>query len=170
MATRDLTKMALFVTLLCVSAYISFPIPFSPAMVTALTLVFVLIALVLSPKQTLIVSLVWFALGAAGLPVFSGGVGGLGKVFGPAGGFYFSFMVAYPLVSMLKGSERSFLRYTLVSILVSLPVTYAFGVTWMMVVLGISFQKALMLGAVPFIPGDIIKCIVGAWLATKIKF
>ena len=41
--TRKLTKMALLVALTCVSAYISFPIPFSPAMVTATTLVLCLI-------------------------------------------------------------------------------------------------------------------------------
>ena len=39
METRRLTKMALLTALLCISAYISFPLPFSPAMVTALTLV-----------------------------------------------------------------------------------------------------------------------------------
>ena len=39
MEARRLTKMALLTALLCISAYISFPLPFSPAMVTALTLV-----------------------------------------------------------------------------------------------------------------------------------
>ena len=39
MEARRLTKMALLTALLCVSAWISFPLPFSPAMVTALTLV-----------------------------------------------------------------------------------------------------------------------------------
>ncbi|ETJ32666.1 BioY family protein, partial [human gut metagenome] len=43
METRRLTKMALLTALLCISAYISFPLPFSPAMVTALTLVATLI-------------------------------------------------------------------------------------------------------------------------------
>ena len=37
--------MALLTALLCISAYISFPLPFSPAMVTALTLVATLIGL-----------------------------------------------------------------------------------------------------------------------------
>lgn len=48
METRRLTKMALLTALLCISAYISFPLPFSPAMVTALTLVATLIGLSLS--------------------------------------------------------------------------------------------------------------------------
>ena len=53
METRRLTKMALLTALLCISAYISFPLPFSPAMVTALTLVATLIGLLLQPKDAL---------------------------------------------------------------------------------------------------------------------
>lgn len=52
--TRKLTKMALLVALTCVSAYISFPIPFSPAMVTATTLVLCLIGFLLPPKEALL--------------------------------------------------------------------------------------------------------------------
>ena len=48
MEARRLTKMALLTALLCVSAWISFPLPFSPAMVTALTLVATLTGLLLS--------------------------------------------------------------------------------------------------------------------------
>ena len=40
---RSMTKMAICVALLCVSAYISFPVPFASAMVTAL-LLFVVVA------------------------------------------------------------------------------------------------------------------------------
>ena len=50
MEARRLTKMALLTALLCISAYISFPLPFSPAMVTALTLVATLTGLLLQPK------------------------------------------------------------------------------------------------------------------------
>ena len=35
---RDMTKIALCVAFCCVTAYISFPLPFTPGMVTALTL------------------------------------------------------------------------------------------------------------------------------------
>ena len=51
MEARRLTKMALLTALLCISAYISFPLPFSPAMVTALTLVATLTGLLLQPKD-----------------------------------------------------------------------------------------------------------------------
>ncbi len=169
MNTRDLTKMALFVALLCVSAYISFPLPFSPVPVTALTLVYLLLALTLTPKQTLIVGIVYTALGAVGLPVFTNGTGGLAKLVGPTAGYIWGFLLAYPLVSMFKGQTKNFLRYAAVAILISIPVTYATGVAGLMIVTKMPFEKALAVGVLPFIPGDIIKAVVAAWLASKIK-
>ena len=70
---RSMTKMAICVAILCVSAYISFPLPFASAMVTALTQAMNLAAFVLTPQQTLIVMLLYTLIGAAGLPVFVGG-------------------------------------------------------------------------------------------------
>jgi len=107
MEARRLTKMALLTALLCISAYISFPLPFSPAMVTALTLVATLIGLLLQPKDALIVFIIYILLGAVGLPVFVGGTAGLGKLLGPTGGFIFSWPVAYTLLSIFKGSKKS---------------------------------------------------------------
>ena len=83
-----LTKMALLTALLCVSAWISFPLPFSPAMVTALTLVATLTGLLLQPKDAFIVFVVYVLLGAVGLPVFVGGTAGLGKLLGTYRGLY----------------------------------------------------------------------------------
>ena len=70
MKTRELTKMSICVALLCISAYISFPLPFTPAMVTAQTIVIDLIALILVPKQAMITVGVYILLGLCGVPVF----------------------------------------------------------------------------------------------------
>ena len=94
METRRLTKNGFINSLIMYfSIYISFPLPFSPAMVTALTLVATLIGLLLQPKDALIVFIIYILLGAVGLPVFVGGTAGLGKLLGPTGGFIFSWPV-----------------------------------------------------------------------------
>ena len=49
--TLELTKMGLLTALICVSAYIVIPLPFSPASLTAQTLVVNLIALLLTPGR-----------------------------------------------------------------------------------------------------------------------
>lgn len=168
MQSKDLTKMALLVALLCVSAYIMFPLPFTPIMIIATTIVYNLAAFLLTPKQTFIVALIYTFIGAIGLPVFSGGTGGFGKLIGPTGGFLISFILAYPVVSYFKGSTPSLLRYTLVAVLIGMPLTYIGGVAWLMVSLQMSLWAALTAGVFPFIIGDVIKCILAAYIATKI--
>ncbi|MDU5084350.1 biotin transporter BioY [Veillonella sp.] len=169
METRRLTKMALLTALLCVSAWISFPLPFSPVPVIALTLVATLTGLILSPKDAFIVFLVYILLGVIGLPVFAGGTSGIAKFWGPTGGFIISWPFAYTLLSICKGKSKSFLSYTWRSIVITIPVVYIFGIAGFMIVTGTPLWAAISAAMIPYLPGDIVKCVVAAWLATKIK-
>ena len=98
---QEMTKMALCVALLAVAAYISFPLPFTPAMVTGLTVAVNLVAFILPPKKALLVMIIYVLLGAVGVPVFVGGTAGLGKIFGPTGGFIIGFVVAAFAIGVL---------------------------------------------------------------------
>lgn len=169
MKTRELTKMSLCITLICISAYISFPLPFTPAMITAQTIIINLIALILTPKKSFIVVLGYILLGAFGLPVFSGGGSGFGKIFGPTGGFILGFLAIAPIMSYLKGKNNSFKRYLAITIFVGMPILYIFGAVFMCLVLKITLISALGLAVVPFIFGDICKCFVGSYLAVKLN-
>ena len=128
---QDLTKMALLTALISVSAYINIPLPFSPVTITAQTLVVNMIALLLTPRQAGFCILVYSLLGLVGLPVFSGGVGGPGKLFGPSGGYIFSWLPAVMLMSALKGRNYHFIRYCAVTIFVGMPVIYSIGTVYM---------------------------------------
>lgn len=77
--TKSITMMALFAAILCISAYISIPLPIpgSPH-ITLLNFVIIVIALLFPLSQSFITILVWMALGAIGLPVFIGGGSGIG--------------------------------------------------------------------------------------------
>ena len=168
-SVRNLTKMAICVALCCVSAYISFPLPFTPGMVTALTLTMNLSAFLLTPKQTFVVLVGYVLLGSIGLPVFVGGTAGLGKLFGPTGGFIFAFVAAYPIVSFFKGKENSLRRYFLAAVLVGIPITYIDGVIGMLLLLNIDLWQALVMAVFPFIPGDIMKAFAAAWIGVKLN-
>jgi len=169
LTTRDMTKMAICVALLCVAAYISFPLPFTVAMVTALTIVMNLSAFILTPRQTFTVVLVYVFLGAVGVPVFTGGSAGLGKLFGPTGGFIFSYLLAYPLVSMAKGKKNSFKRYLLAAVVIGMPITYIGGLISMYLIMQVDLWSALVMAVFPFIPGDIVKAAAAAFLGVKIN-
>ncbi len=168
MQVRDLTKMSLCVALCCVTAYISFPLPFTPGLVTALTFALSVSAYLLTPRQTFTVILVYILLGAAGLPVFAGGQG-LSRLLGPAGGFYFGWLVAYPLLSMAKGAAPDFKRYLITNVLIAVPITYLGGLISMMLVLDVGLTEALTMAVLPFIPGDVLKAAAAAALGVKLK-
>ena len=114
------------------------------------------------PKKAGTIVGVWIVLGAVGLPVFSGGIGGLGKLLGPTGGYIIGAVVVAVLISLLKGKNGNIIRYAVVAIVVGMPVLYLLGMSWMMISAGMDWRAALVSSVLPFIPLDIAKCIAAA--------
>lgn len=168
MQARDLTKPALCVALCCVTAHISFPLPFTPGYVTALTFALSLTAYLLPPRRTFTVVLLYILMGAVGLPVFATGEG-LSRLLGPAGGFYFAWLVAYPLLSLAKGAPPNLKRYALANILIAVPLTYAGGLASMIFFLHVELWQALTMAVFPFIFGDVLKAIAAAVLGVRLQ-
>lgn len=68
-------------------------IPWQPVPFTLQTLVLMLCSLGLGWKRAVLVQIGYLAVGAAGLPVFSGASYGVGTLFGATSGYLFSFVV-----------------------------------------------------------------------------
>ena len=168
MEVRNLTKMAMCVALCCVTAHISFPLPFTPGYVTALTFAMSLSAYLLPPRQTFMIILLYILMGAVGLPVFATGEG-LSRLVGPVGGFYFAWLVAYPLLSLVKGSPPNLKRYALMNILIAVPITYAGGLASMILLLDVNLWQALTMAVFPFVFGDVLKAFAAAILGVKLQ-
>ena len=169
MNTRVLTKIAICVALLSVSAYISIPLPFTAAMLTALTVVVNLVAFILTPKQAFLTLAVYILLGSAGIPVFVGGTAGVGKLVGPTGGFILGFLLSAPLISLLKGKVPDFKRYMFIAVFVGMPVIYICGSISMCLVQNLDIFSTLVVAVFPFILGDIIKAGIAAYLGVKLN-
>lgn len=162
-------RMAMCVALISVGGYIAFPTPFSPVLVTVTTLALGVTALILPPKQTAVAIFVWILLGAAGVPVFSGGQGGVGKLLGPSGGFFPGFFVGYTCASWLKGRRYDWKRYLLALLLAAFPATYIFGIAYMALTLHVELWQAMTMAMFSFIPGDIIKAVAAAFLGVRLN-
>ncbi|MBU5677738.1 biotin transporter BioY [Alkaliphilus sp. MSJ-5] len=165
----EMTKISLCTALLCISSYILLPLPFTPIMITAQTIVVNLIALTLKPIHSVISIVMFILLGVIGLPVFAGGIGGLGALFGPTGGFIIGFIFSAIAISYLKGKKINLVRYLLVTILIGMPITYLFGATYMSYVLNMGYIKTLQVAVIPFIVGDIIKATLASIIALKLN-
>lgn len=167
-STREMTKMALMVALNCISAYIIIPLPFSLSPIALQTLVVNLTGYVLNAKQAAMTMIAYLLVGLAGVPVFTGGTAGPGKLFGPTGGYLFGFALWAVLLAFLRGSDYSFKRYALIGCIIGVPFIYVFGVVQLQLITHMGWSKAVMTGALPFIPLDIVKCCAAAYVAGPI--
>lgn len=163
----------LCIALLTVSAWITVPLGPVPFTMQIMMLVFVL--LLLPARQALISIFGYVALGALGLPVFSGMAGGLAKLMGPTGGFIVGWCAAaLVVVALLKvwhepqnGKMRVVRAY--VASLVFLGITYVCGWVQLMVVANLDPFAAFLAGVAPFIVLDLVKIVVAAGLVQVLK-
>ena len=167
--TAEMTKMALMVAMNCVSAYIIIPLPFSLSPLALQTLIVNLTGYVLNAKQAFMTMLVYLLVGLAGVPVFTGGSAGPGKLFGPTGGYIIGFLFTAVFLAYFRGEKYSFKRYALLGCVIGIPLIYVFGVVQLKLITGMGWDKAIMTGALPFIPLDIVKCLAAAIIAYPIN-
>lgn len=165
LTARELTVMGLLAALLCVSSYISIQLPFSAVPFTAQTLVMNMIALLLKPRQACTSVAVWILLGAVGLPVFSGGRGGIGVIAGPTGGFILSYLLTVVLIGLVRGRTNKTWRSLLATIAVGIPVVYLIGLPWMRAVTGLDWKSVFVTGCLPFLAWDVVKCAAAVYIA-----
>ena len=156
--TQNLVLMALFAAVLCVSAYISIPLP-NGSHITALNFVVTLIGLVFAVEQSFFISLVWLLLGAVGVPVFIGG---------QYGGYSFAFVIIAIVLPTVCKRTYSRIYFTIAAI-VSAVFVDLFGTLWIMIIGGINFKAAFIAGFVPFIALDTVKAIVAAFIAPSFR-
>lgn len=166
---QSMTKIALCVTILCVSSYLIIPLPFTPIVLSLHTVMVNLIGLILKPRQAGYTLLIYLFMGLIGLPVFSGGTGGPGKLFGPTGGFYFGFLLAVVVISLCKGHENQLLRYAVMTICLGLPIQHLSAIFMMCLHNGFQLTAAFLTVSLPFIPGDIVKCVIASALGVAMN-
>jgi biotin transport system substrate-specific component len=130
--------------------------------ITLQTLAVLLTGVILGSRRGALALLLYLGQGAAGLPVFAGGAGGIGYLLGPTAGYLFAFPLAAGLVGWLaeRGWDRHILWTVLAMILGNL-VIYLLGVSWLAVYIG-SLSGAIANGMLPFLPGDLIKIAIAA--------
>lgn len=130
-------------------------VPSWPVPMTLHTLAVMTIAVVAGPRLSATTFFAYLAVGAAGVPVFSGtperGIG-LAYMLGPTGGYLLGYLAASWLTSMLTTGRQSVGR--VLAMLAGLAVTYIVGLAWL--VLYVPVRDVITLGFTPFILGDLI--------------
>lgn len=168
---RDLAQIAVFAALI---AALGLPgalqIGTTGVPITFQTLGVMLAGAILGARKGFLTVLLFEGLVAAGLPLLSGGRGGLGVFVGPSAGYLVGWMVGVLVIGWL--TARLLPRYGVVpalgaTALGGIVAVYALGVPWLAISTGVPFWVALS-GSFVFLPGDILKVIVTVLVAKQV--
>ena len=149
--------------LLTLSAKIQ--VPFYPVPMTMQTLVVLLIGMAFGARLGAATMMLYLAEGAVGLPVFAGtpekGIG-LAYMVGPTGGYLLGFVLAAAIAGWIVERRRDAAGLALAVLAGSIAI-YASGVLWLASLVG--FGRALEVGLLPFLWGDLLKAGLALTLA-----
>lgn len=158
---------SLMAALIAAGAYIAIPI--GPIPIVMQNLFVMLTGLLLGSRWGLAGISVYLLAGICGLPVFSGGTGGIGRLFGPTGGYLLGYIPAVYLIGVI--SERSQRRMWLdaVAAIAGSAIVYCFGISWLKAVSGMTLAKTLAVGMYPFLIGDAVKIAAVVVIAKSLR-
>ncbi|GLW98501.1 biotin transporter BioY [Microtetraspora sp. NBRC 16547] len=139
--------------------------------ITLQTLGVMLAGSVLGARRGFLACLVFLALVAIGLPLLSGGRGGLGVFAGPSAGY----LVGWPLGAFVTGwiVERS-RRYSipvglLANVVGGVLVVYALGIPVQSWRISTSTFVGTLIAAAVYLPGDLTKAVVSTLVTRGVR-
>jgi biotin transport system substrate-specific component len=151
-------------------AQVRFYLPYTPVPVTGQVFAVLLSGVILGKWYGGLSQGLYAGIGAAGLPWFNGLKGGMDVLSGVTGGYIVGFIAAALVIGWFTDRYvrcRSFI--VLFSImLLGIVLIYLFGVVQLSLVLHVNAQKAIELGALPFIGVDVYKALIAAAIAAAV--
>jgi Uncharacterized conserved protein len=145
-------------------------IPLQPLPITLQTLFAEMAGVLLGGATGAWSQIIYILLGVLGLPVFAGGKAGLGTLLGPTGGYLFGFIAgAYVIGKIVKARREPGLAWIILALLAGNLVIYVLGTIQLSLITHYSLLKSLMVGVVPFLPGDLLKLLAAAGLTLKLR-
>lgn len=151
------------------AAHVVIPLPFTPIPFTLQPLAVLLVGLLFGPALGFSTLCLYLTEGAAGLPVFQPlGPGGAAQLLGPTGGF----LLAYPLVAAVAGGVFRSLhivsRFASAAVAgtVAMLLLFAIGAMQLGSLLHLGLHATLMAAVLPFLPGEFVKVLAAAGIAS----
>lgn len=152
---------------ICILGPLSIPIGLVPISFTILAIYITLY--LLGMKKGTLSTIIYLLVGFAGLPVFSGFTSGPSKLLGPTGGY----LIGFIFMALISGFfiDRFINQWYLciLGMILGTAVCYIFGTAWLAYQANISASAALAAGVIPFIPGDLAKIALSAYIGPRIR-
>jgi len=151
--------------LVAAAAQVSIPLPGTPVPMTLQPMAVLLVGGLLGARLGALSMILYLAMGAAGLPVFTPTVPLLGfaRLLGPTGGYLLAYPVAAYAVGVLTpgwqpGVNKPWLR-TALSVISGLLLIHLGGLAQLAILTG-NLSAAARFGTLPFLLGDLLKIAV----------
>ena len=176
MTTRDIVLISLFAALIVAFGLMPpITLGFIPVPITMQSFGVMLAGVILGAKRGAFAPLLVILLVAIGLPVLSGGRGGLAVFAAPTLGYLIGWVPAAYVAGLI--SERvarsssnavfQVIAFFVAAVIGGIVVEYAFGIAWLAWGAGIGLSKAFY-GSMAFVPGDLLKAGVAALAARAV--
>ncbi len=156
--SMNITFSALFTALICILSQLCFVTPSIP--LTLQTLGVALCGFTLSIKWSTACVCTYIAVGALGLPVFSGFKGGIQVLLGPTGGFLLGFIVLTAACGMAVNVRSTALK--LLFPFLGCVLCHSIGFLQYSLVTGNGILLSFLTASLPFFVKDII-CVILAY-------
>ncbi len=166
MTIKTAVQAALLTALTAVLAQVAIPLP--GGIPFSLQVFGVFLGILLLGKKAFWGMLTYWLLGAIGLPVFANAQGGIGIILGPRGGYIAGFVISGLIGGYIVELAKFSLKGKILGLLISLVIIYFTGTVQLAFTTKSSIDKALTVGALPFIPLDILKGVIAIVLSKYI--
>ncbi len=187
MKNKTLLKIAfiaLFAAIICIGCFLK--IPLGPVPIVLQNALCILTALLLGGILGGVPTALFLIAGLIGLPVYSGGSGGIAYWAGPTGGFLGGYLLGAIIAGFIAGKpsveEKKFSAKVLVRLIIAMLlgmiILYVPGVihfsNWAEKAGRIpsdktAFSYTMAACVLPYIPGDILKIVVAVPIALKVR-
>ncbi len=163
---RNMALCAMFSAVLCVCAWLGFPI--GDVYITMQTFGVFLCLGLMGGKYGSISILIYLLLGVVGLPVFSGFRGGLGVLLGTSGGYIWGLLVSGLVYWLITAIWK---KGQLVAMIAGLLICYTLGSFWywLLYLQGNTLWAVLLKCVIPYLIPDGFKLAFAFCLAKTLR-
>lgn len=145
-----------------IAAQVAVPLPGTPVPMTLQPLAVLLVGGLLGARLGAASLILYLAMGAAGLPVFTPTVPlvGIARLLGPTGGYLLAYpLAAYAVGALLTPGRRPGVGRVALAVLAGLALIHLGGLAQLAVLTG-DLSAAARFGTLPFLLGDLVKLAI----------
>lgn len=168
--SKDVTLVVGGALFTAVAAQIVIHLGFTPVPITGQTFAVLAVGTSLGARRAMASQMLYWMLGAVGLPFYANGASGWSTASGATAGYFFGFILASGLVGWFadQRNDRNYLS-SLSAMTLGSAIIYLCGALWLSHSLNIPVasgtKNAISMGVSPFLAGDVLKMALVAGVA-----